>query len=383
MISDVPLGVFLSGGIDSSAITALMCKIAGPSNVKTFSVGFTSSSFDESNYAKQVANHFGTQHQSQILEAHTMMDLLPGILAKLDEPMADNSLIPTYFLSRFTREHVTVALGGDGGDELCLGYPTFRAHKIAAWYEKFPPFLRAFIARIVHSLPVSTSNISLDYQAKQFVTGMDYNRFDRHFVWIGSVPPTAQGSLLQPDFAPEGTSAIFDDVANHVARCTPRDDFDLLSYLYAKLYMGDDILTKVDRASMMHSLEVRAPLLDPQVVEFLTALPTRYKLKGFTMKHILKETFKDSLPKEILKRKKKGFGIPIAEWLKAEMRPWVEELLSPDSLNRFGVFQPSGVAQLWDNHMAGVQDNRKPLWSIIVLMLWMQENLRDSDYIVG
>jgi len=375
MISDVPLGVFLSGGIDSSAVTALMCDLVGPSNVKTFSVGFANSSFDESEHANSVAQHFGTQHFTKRLEASTMMELLPGIVSRLDEPLADNSLIPTYFLSGFAREHVTVALGGDGGDELCLGYPTFKAHKIARWYGLLPRFFRSLIARLVETLPVSTDNISFDYQAKQFVRGMEYDPVARHFIWIGSVPPHAQGGLFTPDFLPSDPGRLLEDVARHAAACTPRDDFDRLSYVYSKLYMCDDILTKVDRASMMHSLEVRAPLLDPEVVDYLTSLPTRYKLHGFKMKRILTETFQGRLPDPILARKKKGFGVPVAEWLKGPLRPWVEELFSTASLKQHGVLSTPGVQRLWTDHLAGVRDNRKPLWSMVVLLLWMQENL--------
>lgn len=375
LVADVPLGVFLSGGIDSSAVTALMCELVGSSRVETFSVGFQDASFDESAHAKSVAQHLHTQHHSQTLDAQTMLDLLPGILGRLDEPLADNSLIPTYFLSKFARERVTVALGGDGGDELGLGYPTFYAHKVARWYARLPLFLRAFIQRVVSNLPVSTSNISLDYQARQFVSGMDYDPYARHFVWIGSLPPHMQTSLLMPDFQVEPRERVLEDVGRHLMRVNGRDDLDRLSYLYAKIYMGDDILTKVDRASMMHALEVRSPLLDYNVVDYLTSLPSDYKLRGRKAKAILREAFASRLPKPIIQRKKKGFGVPVAEWLKGELRPWVEELLSPDSLNRHGVFNSREVEHLWRDHLAGTRDHRKPLWSLIVLLLWMRENL--------
>jgi asparagine synthase (glutamine-hydrolysing) len=378
LISDVPLGVFLSGGIDSSIVTALMCEIGGAAQVKTFSVGFTDATFDESQYAKLVAQKFGTRHHSQTLTADTMLELLPGIIARLDEPLADGSLIPTYFLSKFTREKVTVALGGDGGDELALGYPTFQAHRIARWYSWLPRFLRAAVAAVVRSLPVSTSNISFDYKAKQFVSGMDYDRFSRHFVWIGAIPPDARAGLMAPDFAPGSADAVLEDIPRHLAACQPRDDFDALTYLYAKLYMCDDILMKVDRAAMMNSLEARAPLLDYRVVEHLTSLPTHMKLNGFTMKYILKRAFASRLPGEILHRKKKGFGVPIADWLKGELRPWVEDLLSPRSVSESGIFEPSAVQALWTDHLQGVTDNRKPLWSMVVLLLWVRENLRTA-----
>lgn len=375
LISDVPLGVFLSGGIDSSAVTALMCDVVDPRQVKTFSVGFSDPSFDESEYAAKVARQCGTTHHAEQLDVQTMLDLLPGIVSRLDEPLADNSLIPTFFLSRFTRERVTVALGGDGGDELCLGYPTFQAHKVASWFSLLPRFVHGAAGQIVDALPVSTSNISFDYKARQFIRGMEYDRFERHFVWIGSIPPRQQTALLQPDFQPESPERVLEDVHRHMAACTPRDDFDLLSYLYSKIYMCDDILTKVDRASMMNSLEARAPFLDHRVVEYLAALPSRYKLRGFDMKHIMKRALASKLPAEILHRKKKGFGIPVADWLKGELRPWVEELLSPATVAQQGVFEGGEVQRIWNEHLAGVRDNRKPLWSLVVLMLWAKENL--------
>ena len=375
LLSDVPLGVFLSGGIDSSAVTALMCDVVDPAQVKTFSVGFSDPSFDESGYASQVASLFGTTHFAQQLDVQTMLDVLPAIIARLDEPLADNSLIPTYFLSKFARERVTVALGGDGGDELCLGYPTFQAHKMARWFGLLPRFVRGAVGQVASTLPVSTSNISFDYKAKQFMRGMDYDRYSRHFVWIGSIPPADQTALLCPDFQPDSAGQVLEDVHRHASACNPRDDLDLLSYLYSKIYMCDDILTKVDRASMMNSLEVRAPILDHRVVEFLASLPGRYKLRGMTMKYVMKRALESKLPAEILHRKKKGFGIPVAEWLKGELRPWVEQLLSPAAVAAQGVFEPSEVQRIWNEHLAGVRDNRKPLWSLVVLMLWIKENL--------
>jgi asparagine synthase (glutamine-hydrolysing) len=375
LVADVPLGVFLSGGIDSSLVAATMCDLVGAKRVSTFSIGFDDSSFDESTYARTVAQHLGTKHHEKTLKPATMLELLPAILAKLDEPMADASLIPTYFLSAFARESVTVALGGDGGDELALGYPTFQAHKIARWYRFLPGFLQAMVRRIVASLPVSTANISTDYKARQFVAGMEYDRFARHFVWIGSLPPEAQFPLLSRDLPLPSRDLVFEDVGRHLMRCNGRDDFDRLTYLYSKIYMADDILTKVDRASMMHALEVRSPFLDYHVVDFLTSLPTSYKLRGFRSKALLKSAYRTRLPKEILHRKKKGFGIPVARWLVGDLRPWVEELISPDNLDRHNLFQSREVASLWQEHLTGAKDNRKALWSLLVLTLWLRENL--------
>jgi len=230
----------------------------------------------------------------------------------------------------------------------------------------------------VPHLPVSTANISFDFKTKRFIGGMAYGPYERHFVWIGGVPPGDQPALLSPDFGAGDAERVFDLIEAHLSRCRPRDDFDALTYLYSKLYMCDDILTKVDRASMMNSLEVRAPLLDPGVVEFFASLPTEYKLRGFNMKYLLKQAMAPMLGHQVVDRKKKGFGIPIAAWLKGPLREWAEGLLSGEQLRKWGVFNPETVRRLWADHQSGQRDNRKALWSIAVLQLWMEENLRLS-----
>ena len=375
LISDVPLGVFLSGGIDSSTITAFMTDILPSSQVETFCIGFQDKSFDESSFSSSVARRFGTRHHEEILDAQTMLNLIPDIVARLDEPFADGSLIPTFLLSRFARQRVTVALGGDGGDELCLGYPTFQAHKIARWYARLPAILKNIISALVPHIPVSTANISFDFKTKRFVGGMKYAPLARHFVWIGGIPPHEQTELLTPEFNTDEPNSVFDIVGAHLARCQPRDDFDALTYLYSKLYMGDDILTKVDRASMMNSLEVRAPMLDPAVVEYFVSLPTEYKLKGLNLKYLLKQAMAPKLGREVVDRKKKGFGVPIAAWLKGPLRSWAESLISEGAIKKWGLFNPGKVRQLWYDHLNGRCDNRKSLWSIAVIQLWMEENI--------
>jgi asparagine synthase (glutamine-hydrolysing) len=376
LMSDVPLGVFLSGGIDSSAIVAAMCDHRAGPDVQSFSIGFEDASFDETVHAKTVAQLFKTTHRHKTLTPSVMLDKLPGIMSRLDEPLADGSLIPVFLLSEFTREYVTVALGGDGGDELNLGYPTFQAHKIAGWFGHMPGPIQAAVGAAVRRLPVNHDNISFDYKAKQLVAGMDYHPWHRHFVWIGSLPPEAQHPLLSGDLlAAAADEDVFSIVDHHAANCAPRDPYDLLTYLYSKLYMCDDILTKVDRASMMHSLEVWAPFLDTAVVEFLTSLPTKYKLRGMQMKYLLRRAFRKELPKHILDRPKKGFGVPIAKWIRGPLRQWTEDLLHADApLEALGL-EPKGVRQLLRDHLDGVRDNRKPLWSVIVLLLWYDMNL--------
>jgi len=377
LMSDVPLGVFLSGGIDSSAVVAAMRDHRDGPDIQSFSIGFEDPSFDETAHAKTVAQHFGTTHRHKTLTPSVMLDKLPAIMGRLDEPLADGSLIPTYLLSEFTREHVTVALGGDGGDELNLGYQTFQAHKVAQWYGRLPGLLRGAMDGAVRRLPVNHDNISFDYKAKQMVKGMAFHPMHRHFVWIGALTPAEQRPLLSGDLlAAAGDDDVFSIIDSHAARCAPRDSFDLLTYLYSKLYMCDDILTKVDRASMMHSLEVRSPFLDPPLVEFLTSLPTNYKLRGMKMKYLLRRAYRKDLPKHILARPKKGFGVPIARWLRGELRQWTEDLLHADDHLRALGLEPEGVHALLREHLDGVRDHRKALWSIIVLLLWYDMNLR-------
>ena len=259
--SDVPVGIFLSGGLDSSAVLAAVAAERPADGIRTFAIGFADPSFDESSHARSVAEHFGTRHFERTLDAATMLEELPAILRALDEPMADPSIVPTHLLSGFAREHVTVALGGDGGDELLLGYPTFQAHRMARWVDWLPSWMIGSILEPAASLlPVSTANISTDYKIRRFLRGLRHGSIERHFAWIGGMDPIAQADLFTEEWARElGEEDLFSDVHAHLAAVDARDDYDRLTYVYSKLYMGDDILVKVDRASMAHSLEVRAP----------------------------------------------------------------------------------------------------------------------------
>jgi asparagine synthase (glutamine-hydrolysing) len=377
LIAEVPLGVFLSGGIDSSTVVAAMAEEVSPRTIKTFSVGFDNTSFDETDHARTVARHFGTEHHEEVLSPATVIELLPEILGSMSEPLADGSLVPTFLLSRFARQSVTVALSGDGADEFLLGYPTFQAHRLARLGEWVPGFVgRRVLQPFVSRLPVDTDNISLDFRLKRFVAGLDYPRYERHFVWMAGMGPREQRGLLMPEVVAETRDLdVFEDVVRHRDQAPARDEWDRLGYLYAKLYLQDDILVKVDRASMAHGLEVRCPFLDHRVVELLTALPATMKLRRLTTKYILKKTMRSRLPESILSRPKKGFGMPIAQWLKGPLRDLAEEVLSPAKLRRDGFFDPAGVRALLDQHLAGRADHRKPLWSLIAFQLWRDRYL--------
>lgn len=372
LVADVPVGVFLSGGIDSSTVAWYAAR-AHP-GVKTFSVGFSEASFDESKYARQVAELCGTAHQEERLDAKAALDLLPKVVATLDEPFGDASIIPTMLLSSFTRKQVTVALGGDGGDEVFLGYPTYAAHRLAGIYERLPAGLRELVRAGVDMLPVSFENVSFDFKARRFVTGVEYAPAVRNAVWLGSFTPEAAASVLSRevrDALPARTDGteIFREL---LAPVRVKHPLEIIQYLDMKMYMSDDILVKVDRASMACSLEVRAPLLDYELVDFVTRLPVDYKLEGLTGKSILKRAMAGRLPDDIRLRAKKGFGIPVAHWIRNELKAAVRTALAPDRLRREGFFEPAVVERLLDEHQAGARDHRKVLWTLFMFQMWLE-----------
>jgi asparagine synthase (glutamine-hydrolysing) len=370
LVSDVPLGVLLSGGVDSSSVAALAVA-ASTEAVKTFSISFAEASFDESAYARSVAKFLGTDHHEERLSANLAANLVSEIGAWMDEPFSDPSLVPTYLLSRFTRKHVTVALGGDGGDELFAGYPMYAGLRWAEFYKRVPPSIRAgMIEPLVRLLPVKTKNLSFDYKALRFVTGARYDAVARHHVWFGSFTPEEQAELLTREALAATDSDIYAQARQIAAECDNEDLVTRMQSIDTRLYLAEDILTKVDRASMAVSLEVRAPFLDPRVAEFAASLPCSYKLRGQKTKYILKKSVKEMLPSFVTRRGKKGFGVPVAEWLKEKLRPLARDLLSPERVRRAGVFNPNYVARLQDEHERGIANHRKLLWTLLMFELW-------------
>jgi asparagine synthase (glutamine-hydrolysing) len=267
---------------------------------------------------------------------------------------------------------VTVALGGDGGDELFAGYPMYLGHRFAPIYERVPRFLRrTLIEPLVRRLPVRTDNISFDYKARRFVMGSDYDAVTRHHVWFGSFTPEEQLGLLSEDVLKRSDGDIYAH-ARHLAEaeCDADNIVERMQSLDTRLYLAEDILTKVDRASMAVSLEVRAPFLDPRVAEFAASLPVNYKLRGRKTKYILKQAAAPLLPPFVTKRGKKGFGVPVADWLKGKLRPLARDLLSPERLRRNGLFNAEYVEQLQAEHERGAANHRKLLWTLLMFELW-------------
>ena len=370
LVSDVPLGVLLSGGVDSSTVAALAVA-ASSEAVKTFSISFAEASFDESTYARGVAKFLGTDHHEERLSANLAANLVSEIGAWMDEPFSDPSLVPTYLLSRFTRKHVTVALGGDGGDELFAGYPMYAGLRWAEFYKRVPRLLRTgIIEPMVRLLPVKTKNLSFDYKALRFITGAKYDAVARHHVWFGSFTPEEQLQLLTTEALAATDSEIYAQARQIAEECDSDDLVTRMQSVDTRLYLAEDILTKVDRASMAVSLEVRAPFLDPRVAEFAASLPCHYKLRGHKTKYILKKAVQGLLPPFVTRRGKKGFGVPVAEWLKVKLRPLARDLLSPERVRRAGVFNADYVARLQDEHERGVANHRKLLWTLLMFELW-------------
>jgi asparagine synthase (glutamine-hydrolysing) len=365
--SDVPLGVFLSGGIDSSSVAAALTELEPARNIRTFSIGFEDRSFDESDHARAVARHLGTDHRERTFSAGTVLNLLPEVANWLDEPFGDASILPTHLLSRFAREEVTVALGGDGADELLAGYPTFAAERASAMFRRLPRAARSIAGAAVGKLPVDHGNISLDFKLKQFLKGASEPSPLAHQRWLGSFSGSEIDRVLVDG---EGFDVEVEHLARAASLAKGADPLTRSLRLYQDTYLPDDILAKVDRASMARGLEVRAPFLDAELVDSIQRLPSSYKYGRGLTKRLLKHAAIGRLPASILERPKKGFGIPVARWLRGPLAPMMDSLLAPDRLRSQGLFRPEEVTRRIEEHRAGVRDHRKPLWTLLMFQLW-------------
>lgn len=390
MISDVPLGVFLSGGIDSSIVAGLMARQSSRP-IQTFSIGFSEASYDESKYARIVAKAFHTDHHERVLSAEECADELPGIVRAMDTPMADASCAPTWLLSALTRQRVTVALGGDGADELWAGYEHYIGFNIALAYNRLPKWLAwGAIEKLASLLPESAGYINPRLAVQTFLKGARAPDWLRVETMLAAIDPSLQKSILNQDFL-EAAGRDFLEIANlfaptkrHYERWSAKDKtatpLARAFYVYCRQFLLDDILVKVDRCSMLHSLEVRAPFLDKHVAEFAARLPLNYKLRGFRRKYLLKKAFANLLPEEILHRNKRGFQIPVAAWLRGKLKPLLLELSAPDLLAKQGIFEYAAIRKLMEEHFSEKKDLRKQLWTFLVFQLWWQQNGK-PDYV--
>jgi len=363
--SDVPVGVFLSGGVDSSLLAALAAQ-ESPGAVRTFSIGFEERSFDELSRARMVASRYGTDHHELVLRPDAAA-LLPEIAAAFDEPFADSSALPTYAVSRLASEHVKVALSGEGGDELFGGYFTYVADVLAA---RSRVARGAALARpVVERLPSSSRRVSLEYKAKRFVGAAARPPLERHHGWKEIFSAEARAALLEPGRRAPG----FDPLSEWRARFAETAGAEPLARLQdvdIGTYLVDDLLVKTDRASMAHSLEVRVPFLDPVVAELAFALPTSQKVLALAKKRVLRRAAAGLVPRAIVHGPKRGFSIPAAAWLRGELRPFARDVLSPDALRRDGFFRPAEVTRLLDEHESAREDHSRALWGLLCFQLW-------------
>ncbi|MBN2449212.1 MAG: asparagine synthase (glutamine-hydrolyzing) [Lentisphaeria bacterium] len=357
MEADVPLGVLLSGGIDSSSVAALAAEAyGGPGRLQTFSIGFEESSFDESGFSRLAAEHCGSEHHLTTVSCRQVREELDRMLEALDEPMGDCSLLPTYVLCRETRRRVTVALGGDGADELFAGYDPFRALRLAELYQRWVPRPLHMGIRLAASwLPVSGRNMSLDFRLNRALRAPEFRPALWNPLWMSPLTPAEVGDLLGVPCAPE---AVYAEAIEAWDNCPAPNPVDRTIQFYIKLYLQDDILTKVDRASMAHALEVRSPYLDPDLVDFVRRLPTSGKYHRGRTKVLLRQALEPVLPRAILRRPKKGFGLPLTRWF----RDWEFRLE-----NLHGVLDDAFIRRRIDSHRRGATDERLFLWNVVVL----------------
>lgn len=365
LMSDVPLGVFLSGGLDSSTV-AYFAQKNSITPIHTFSIGFDDPSFDESAYAKKVSDHLKTDHHHFVVTEKDVLELIPQLAHIIDEPMADASILPTFLLSKLARTKVTVALGGDGADELFAGYDTFLAHRFANLISWIPHSLIKMMIKIVSLIPVSHNYMSFDFKIKRFLSGLLESSLLRDQAWLGSFTTSERERLFKKE-------DVFEPVKRHTSEHTTF--WDKLESQYFNLYLLDGILVKADRASMAHGLEVRSPFLDLDIVQFAHALPISFKLNFLTRKHVLKKTIREKIPEEIINRPKKGFGVPLGAWFKNELKPLVQQVLSKENTKKIGLFNHDYIDTILNEHWDNRVDHRKKIWTLLVLYVWMQENI--------
>jgi asparagine synthase (glutamine-hydrolysing) len=356
--ADVPLGVYLSGGIDSTAILALAASARGPAGIDSFTIGFNEASYDESRFARRAAASIGSRHHERIIDVANARHELPHLLANLDEPFADPSILPTHLLARFAREHVTVALSGDGGDELFAGYDPFSALGAAATYQRFvPPPLHKIFRAAAGKLPRRSGNMSFDYRLRRLLRGLSHRPALWNPVWLGALAPEEFSACFEN---PLPTEILFEEAIEAWDKSPSRNNIDRTLEFYTNFYLPEMILAKADRASMRASLESRAPFLDRDLVAFCQRLPHGYKLRNGQRKFLLKEALRGVVPDFVLRRRKKGFGIPLMAWLGA-LQP-AQERASPAGMR-------SGYAKArWQGFQANTEDERLFLWSHLCLL---------------
>ena len=370
LMSEVALGAFLSGGIDSSAVVALMSQESSE-RVKTFSIGFDEQDFSELHHARRIAEHVGADHHEFIVRPDAV-EVLPLLVEHYGEPYADSSAVPTYYVAKETRKHVTVALNGDGGDESFAGYDRYLAMRLTEKYRRVPSLLReSLIKETVNLIPASPTKRSSVNRAKRMLAAVSRPKIDRYTHWVSVFNDEMKQPLYSDLFREQTIAANATGlVAEWFKRANGIGILDAMLLTDQMTYLPNDLLVKVDIATMAVSLEARAPFLDHHVIEFAASLPQKFKLRGLTSKYLLKKVLRKLLPSENLNRRKMGFGVPIGHWFRGKMQPFLREVvLSEKALGR-GLFKPEAVKQLVELHARGERDYSHQLWTLLMLELW-------------
>ncbi len=372
LMSEVPLGAFLSGGIDSSAVVALMSEESS-APIKTFSIGFEEQDFSELHHAKRVAEHVGAEHHEFIVRPNAL-EVLPVLVEHYGEPYADSSAIPTYYVARETRKHVTVALNGDGGDESFAGYERYAAMRLAERYYKLPAMLReGVVKQAVRVLPTSETRRSRLRDAKRFLQAASLPKVERYLRWVSVFDADAKRDLYSEKFRMETQGVRAADLLDPwFAKANGSGIVDASLLADIMTYLPNDLLVKVDIATMAVSLEARSPFLDHNVIEFAASLPEKLKLRGLTTKYMLKRALKKLLPAENIGRRKMGFGVPIGHWFRGELGPFLRETLTSEKALKRGLFQPERVKRMVAWHADHKADYSSQLWTLLMLELWFQ-----------
>ena len=381
LVSDVPVGVMLSGGIDSSALAALCVDIRGDADFDTFSLGFDDPSFDESPAARQVAEFLGTRHHEVRVTPERVADLLPYCLAAIDEPYGDGSAIPTWMLAETAAEHVTVLLSGEGGDELHAGYDTHAAYRVRRWFRRVPGLVRrGVIEPLVNLLPVSHRKLSFEFKAKRFLRGVGRGTPESHCFWREVLSEEAREILYSdPEKFAEfpATERIFRELYD---ASMADDPLDRLLEIDRCLFLPDDLMVKNDRMTMAHSLEARVPFTDMALVRYLVGIPSAYKFEGRLGKRLLRRGLAGRLPASILARKKVGLEMPYSRWLTDELRELAGDTLLGPTLAATGMFDATAVQRLWDAHQHRVVDHGRALWGLLNFVIWHDLFLGRGNY---
>jgi len=367
LISDVPVGALLSGGVDSSAVVALIRRAHGGA-VRTFSIGFDDAAFDERDHAAAVAQHLGTEHHALVVRPDAV-SMVPRLAWHYDEPFADSSAIPSFALSALARSRVTVALGGDGGDESFLGYDRYLAARAAGMLDAVPSPLRQLVSRAARLLPQGGPK-SRRHRARRLLESLGHDAEQRYAQWMMYFDDAAKRALYLDALAPIGATPS-EDLLTAAFAASDADTFvEASAHADVQTYLPDDLLVKMDIASMAHSLEVRSPLLDHHVVEFAASLPVGLKLRGLTQKYLLKAVARPWLPPGILDRRKMGFGVPLHRWFREDLREMAYDVLLDRRARERGYFEPRAVRRLLDEHVAGSAHHHHRLWNLLMLEWW-------------